>query len=184
MHDEDDFLRKLSESPADDTIRMVYADWLDELGDDESKAKARFLRVTVRLMGPIQRIGWRHARRMELHDLAQELPPAWLAVVSRLKVENCPQAHETWANRAAELVLGHALRFNVVCDRRWDELTATDDPTVRRCGACEQNVHYCDTIEDARTRAHRGECVAVSLGVIRYGSDLEPRTVVGGGGII
>jgi uncharacterized protein (TIGR02996 family) len=179
MHDEDDFLRKLSENPSDDTIRMVYADWLDELGDEESKKKAQFLRVTVRLMGPIQRVGWRSARRKELHELAQSLPGAWLAVVSRLQVENCAEA----ANRAALARQGFV--FSVVCDQRWDELTATDDPTVRRCTACDQNVHYCDTIEEARTHARRGECVAVNLGVIRQPSDLEkPGIMVGGGGII
>jgi uncharacterized protein (TIGR02996 family) len=182
MHDENDFLRALTENPADDTIRMVFADWLDERGDDESQAKAKFLRVTVRLMGPIQRVGWRHARRKELHELAQVLPPAWLAVVSRLRVENCPVAKA----KAAEAEMSvHGIRI-YVCDRRWDELTATAAPTVRHCDACQKNVHYCATIDAARAHAHRGECVAVSLGVIRYGNDLEQPTghMVGGAGII
>ena len=48
MHDEADFLHKLLENPADDTARLVYADWLDERGDEESKTKAQFLRLTVR----------------------------------------------------------------------------------------------------------------------------------------
>lgn len=30
MHEESDFLQKLLEKPADDTARLVYADWLDE----------------------------------------------------------------------------------------------------------------------------------------------------------
>ena len=184
MHDEDDFLRVLAANPADDTLRMVYADWLDDRGDDEGKAKAKFLRVTVRLMGPIQRPAWRAARRKELLELARALSPAWLAVVSRLKVESCPPARA----RAAldETLARYGVRFNVVCDRRWDELTATTDPTVRHCDACQKNVHFCDTVATAREHAHRGECVAVSLGVIRHGYDLEQPTgtVVGGAGII
>lgn len=184
MHDEDDFLRKLSEAPADDTVRMVYADWLDEKGDDESRTKAQFLRVTVRLMGPITRVGWRSARQQELRELARVLPPAWLAVVSRVRVESCPVARAR--AEADETLARYGIRFNVVCDKRWDELTATADATVRHCDACKKNVHFCDAIDAARTHAHRGECVALSLGVIRRAEDLEqpPAIMVGGAGII
>lgn len=179
MHDEADFLRALSENPADDALRMIYADWLDELGDDESKKKAQFLRVAVRLMGPIQRVGWRHARRKELHALAQSLPGAWLAVVSRLQIENCEQT------AIREGLAREGFVFNVVCDKRWDELTATDAPTVRHRAACDRKVHYCDTIEEARRHARRGECVAVNLGVIREPRDLEKRGIMlGGAGLI
>lgn len=181
MHDEADFLRALSANPVDDTLRMIYADWLDEIADDASKAKAQFLRVTVRLMGPIQRVGWRHARRQELHALAQTLPGEWLAVVSRLRVENCPAAKTA----IAEDPRRRGLVFNFVCDKRWDELTPLEVPTVRHCDTCEGSVHYCDTIEEAREHAGRGHCVAVNLGVIRHERDLEPpRMILGGAGLI
>jgi uncharacterized protein (TIGR02996 family) len=169
MHDESDFLRKLSETPSDDTVRLVYADWLGERDDDESTAKARFLRLTVKLMGPIQRPGWRKPRQRELMQLAAQLPTDWLAVVSRLKVENCG------ANRAGNRRRQRdRVQFDLVCDRRWDEMTPTSDPTVRQCDSCQQNVHYCDTITEAREQAQRGHCVAVDLGIIRRGGDLEP----------
>jgi uncharacterized protein (TIGR02996 family) len=184
MHDEDDFLRKLSESPADDTVRMIYADWLDERDDEESKSKARFLRITVQLMGPIRRIGWRKPRENELHQLAATLPTDWLAVVSRPKVESCPVARAQALTD--EALARHGVRFNVVCDKRWDELTPTGDQKVRHCAACNKDVHYCDTIDAARDHAHRGECIAVSLGVRRHGDDLEQVIVqrLGGAGII
>jgi uncharacterized protein (TIGR02996 family) len=183
MHDEDDFLRALSQNPADDALRMIFADWLDERDDDLSKTKAQFLRVTVRLMGPIQRVGWRHARRRELHELAQSLPGAWLAVVSRLRIENCPEATRK-AN--VEELAQHGLVFTTVCEKQWDELAPIDTPTVRHCTACDQNVHYCDTIDEARKHARDGHCVAVNLGVIRQPRDLEipPGIMVGGAGII
>lgn len=169
MHDEDDFLRRLSESPSDDTIRMVYADWLDERADEESRAKARFLRVTVQLMGPIQRVGWRRPREYELHQLAAKLPTDWLAVVSRLKVESCG------AKRATNELWEHYRRqFEFVCDKRWDEMTPTGDNAVRLCETCQQNVHYCDTIMEARKKAEHGHCVAVDLGIIRRAGDLDP----------
>jgi uncharacterized protein (TIGR02996 family) len=169
MHDESAFLRKLSETPSDDTIRLVYADWLIEQDDDESRAKARFLRLTVHLMGPIQRPGWRRPREQELKRLAADLPTDWLAVVSRLKVENC-------GAKRADVEGGEhtALQFDLVCDKRWDEMAPTSDPTVRLCDACQQNVHYCDTINEARKQAQYGHCVAVDLGIIRRGGDLEP----------
>lgn len=173
MHDDNDFLRKLLENPADDTARLVYADWLDERGDDESKAKSQFLRLTVKLMGPIQRVGWRSARLKELQQLAAHLPTDWLAVVSRLKVESCG------AKRAEnELWERYRLQFDFVCDKSWDEMTPTSDPTVRLCDACQSNVHYCDTITEARKQAECGHCVAVDLGIIRRENDLSPPVMV------
>jgi uncharacterized protein (TIGR02996 family) len=169
MHDESDFLRKLAEAPADDTIRLVYADWLSERDDEESRAKARFLRLTVQLMGPIQRVGWRKPRERALRELAAQLPTEWLAVVSRVKVENCGAKRAANGRRELDQV-----QFDFVCDRRWDEMTPTSDPTVRLCDSCQQNVHYCDTITEAREQAQHGHCVAVALDVIRHGSDLDP----------
>src|SRR5262245_23250360 len=165
MHDEDDFLRKLLENPADDTTRMVYADWLDERDDSESKAKAKFLRVTVRLMGPIQRHGWRSARKKELQRLAATLPTDWLAVVSRVRVENCA------AKRAEDMQREVPMLTVYVCDKRWDEMHATADVAVRFCERCERNVHYCDTILVARDHAQQGHCIAVDLGIIRRDND-------------
>ena len=167
MHDEDDFLRKLSETPADDTVRLVYADWLDERGDAESKTKAQFLRVTVRLMGTDSTSRLAETKEKELQQLAATLPTDWLAVVSRLKVEGCGQKSDRHlANRTASYADVETL-FEFVCDKQWDEMTPTEDQDVRHCGQCKQNVHYCDTITVAREHAEKGHCVAVDLGIIR-----------------
>src|SRR4051812_7173093 len=119
MNSEADFLHMLLENPTDDNTRMVYADWLDELGDAESRAKAHFLRVTVRLMGPIQRAGWRSARKKELQQLAPALPAAWLAVVSKVKVERCgdPEAEPNGRLNADLEFARLGIRFNFVCDQ-------------------------------------------------------------------
>src|SRR5262249_20738897 len=146
------------------------ADWLDERGDAVSEMKAKFLRLTARLLEPGRGSGWRKARRKELQPLAAALPTDWLAIVSRLKVENCggkrAQANAEWRYR--EL-------FEFVCDNRWDEMTPTEDNSVRRCEGCKENVHYCDTITEAREHAQQGHCVAVDLGIIRRHDDLSPR---------
>jgi uncharacterized protein (TIGR02996 family) len=169
MHDEDSFLHALLENPADDTTRLVYADWLDEQGDPVSVAKAKFLRITVRLLEPNHKPGWRKARRKELQPLAAMLDTNWLAIVSRLRIESCagkrPKARETIPDR--EL-------FELLCDKRWDELTVTEDNAVRFCEGCKQNVHYCDTLPVARKHAQQGHCVAVDLGIIRRDNDLVP----------
>jgi len=38
--------------PADDATRLVHADWLEERGDDVGAARARFLRLTARMLDP------------------------------------------------------------------------------------------------------------------------------------
>ena len=187
MSDESDFLRMLLDNPADDNTRMVYADWLDDLGDPESRAKAHFLRVSVRLTGPIQRVGWR-ARRQELRALAQELPEEWLAVVSKGPVERCADPEAKPDKRYnGELELQRlGVRFNSVCDRRWDEMRPTPDVRVRHCERCQKDVHYCDTLDNARMHAKLGHCVAVSAAEERNVGDLDvrPGIVLGGAGLV
>lgn len=168
MHTDEIFLAKLAEEPADDTTRLVYADWLDEQGDSLSVMKAEFLRLSVRLASAKGRRGWKTARRKRLQQLAAKLDTDWLAVVSRLSIENCH------GKRAGEESL---VRFEYLCDRRWEDLQPTGDRAVRFCDACRQNVHYCDTIMEARRHAWKGHCIAVDLGVIRRDRDLQPRVM-------
>jgi uncharacterized protein (TIGR02996 family) len=174
VHDDTDFLRKLLDNPADDTARLVYADWLDEQADELSRRKATFLRETVALV----RIGkkQRQKRKLllrQLQAMAAELDTDWLAVVSRLKVENCAVKREEWQLRYSQL-------FEFVCDRQWEEMAPTEDTAVRSCTDCKQNVHYCDTITVARDHARQGHCVAIDLGIIRRDGDLaSPRMMMG-----
>jgi len=206
MHDEADFLRELLKNPADDSVRLVYADWLDEQGDPVSQTKAQFLRITAKLLEPNRSAGWRKARRKELQPVAASLPTDWLAVVSRLPVENCggKRAESESYTRFGdpidwdaflESAAGRELRrkraesesytrfgdiFEFVCDKRWDEMATTDNGAVRLCDACKQAVHYCDTITEARQHAQQGHCIAVDLGIIRRPDDLSrPRVWLG-----
>jgi uncharacterized protein (TIGR02996 family) len=169
MHDDSDFLRKLLENPADDTVRLVYADWLEERDDPESRTKAQFLRLAVRLNEPKRSPRWRAARRKEMQPLAAKLPTDWLAVVSRLSIDYCGSKVEA-ANRFDFL----RQQFEFVCDQDWAAMTPTGDAAVRLCEGCQQNVHYCGTITEARKQAERGHCVAVDLGIIRRENDLSP----------
>jgi uncharacterized protein (TIGR02996 family) len=170
VHDDNAFLCKLLENPADDTVRLVYADWLDERDDDESKTKAQFLRLTARLRERKRTAKWRAALRAEMQPLAAKLPTDWLAVVSRLVIDYCG-AKLTAAQHYERL----RNQFAFVCDVEWDEMTVTGEATVRHCERCKENVHYCDTITAAREHARQGHCVAVDLGIIRRDNDLAPR---------
>jgi uncharacterized protein (TIGR02996 family) len=48
MDDELAFFRAAAAEPDDDTVRLVYADWLDERGDGASATQAAFARLQVR----------------------------------------------------------------------------------------------------------------------------------------
>jgi uncharacterized protein (TIGR02996 family) len=45
----DDFLAAIVETPDDDAPRLVYADWLEDHGDDKSRIRAEFIRLQCRL---------------------------------------------------------------------------------------------------------------------------------------
>jgi uncharacterized protein (TIGR02996 family) len=49
MKQEDAFLQAICENPDDDTSRLVYADWLDEHGDEVGRARAAFIRAQIEL---------------------------------------------------------------------------------------------------------------------------------------
>lgn len=79
MTTEEDFLAVLKANPAADTARLVYADWLEEHGDD---ARAAYLRATVemvRLCGDGRPEG---PTVDELQRLAEQLPGEWRAAAA------------------------------------------------------------------------------------------------------
>jgi uncharacterized protein (TIGR02996 family) len=79
MTEQDAFLRAIRDAPEDDAPRLVYADWLEELGDTD---RAEFIRVQCELARP----GVAPARR-RLAARAKKLLAAhrvrWLARLAR-----------------------------------------------------------------------------------------------------
>src|SRR5262245_43167356 len=122
----DAFLRGILDDPKDYGSRLVYADWLDEQGDLVSMRKAEFLRTTVALATEATKN--KKGQRKRLRRLAGQLDPKWLAVVSNLAIENC--AGKRAQNESQR---GYLVRFDYVCDRRWEDLKPTEDQTVRFC---------------------------------------------------
>ncbi|MGE3804045.1 MAG: TIGR02996 domain-containing protein [Gemmataceae bacterium] len=99
-----------------------------------------------------------------LQELAARCDEKWLAVVSDPLIELC--------GRNADV--GWNLRFELVCDKSWSDLRPTEEENVRHCVRCNEYVHFCDNLADARTHAAQQHCIAVDLGVVRRENDLQP----------
>ena len=72
MDDDRAFLSAIGGRPADGTVRLAYADWLDEHGEP---AKAEFLRITARLSEVPADDPSGAALRERERDLRAGLPP-------------------------------------------------------------------------------------------------------------
>lgn len=71
----------------------------------------------------------------------------------------------------------YTLKF--VCPLRFEELSPTPDPLVRRCGRCERTVHFVRTSTELADRVAAGTCVAFERRALAPAIDLvveDPRT--------
>jgi uncharacterized protein (TIGR02996 family) len=71
VSDEAAFLKALRENPKDDTVRLAYADWLDERDDP----RAEYIRLRHQL-----------AQLPRINELAEQFDPVWLAAVGAPEV--------------------------------------------------------------------------------------------------
>ncbi len=51
VSDEESFINAILATPDDVSLRLVYADWLEERGDEDSNRRAEYLRVECELDG-------------------------------------------------------------------------------------------------------------------------------------
>ena len=165
--EEANFLKMILANPQDDSTRLVYADWLEETGSDEAIKKAEFLRLTVRLAPRSKSKVSRDHLRKRLQELAADLDTDWLAIVSHLNVENCYEIPQRGGHLQTI-----SIKFDLQCDRKWEELEPTDDVSQRYCDSCDKTVHYCGTILEAREHAKARNCIAVDSGIVRREDDL------------
>jgi uncharacterized protein (TIGR02996 family) len=158
--DEDAFLRAIQAAPDDDAPRLVYADWLDELGDPTSTARAELLRLEVRLRlaekGPKPPKAEKQKLQARLLQLTAGIDRDWLALLDRSPIENC------------------AVEFAFRCPKQWESLKVTNDPQVRYCASCGKHVYHCATIAEAQEYALQGDCIAVDSRLSRTPDDLDP----------
>lgn len=133
-----DFVRRLLAEPTDDLTRLVYADWLDEQGDADSRLRAEFLRADCAWAGVSPADPARDRFQRQLRSLSLTLPTRWKAAVSKVEV---------WVT---------AVEGRDCCPRSWDRLRLTDDRKVRECPACGEPVAYCTTIGQGVRQSHLG----------------------------
>lgn len=144
--DEQPFLDEINAAPYDDGPRLIYADWLEDRGDD----RGEYLRLEVELNGLTEDDALFKELSPRLLELRKSIEAGWLAAVGRTQIVNC-------------------LAVLLECPKRWSKLVELDDKTKRFCPTCKQFVHYCKTPEQARQRASRGQCVALDSAVHRGG---------------
>lgn len=154
MNIEDAFLQAILNRPADDAPRLIYADWLDENDIDKEAKRSRFLRLTVKIAA-MQTGHRRSLIETQRRSLSSKLPTEWLALVGNYSVEACDAL------------------FAFKCPKQWASLGSTSDVRIRSCEACNKNVHFCDTVGEAREHARAGHCIALRIDVRREPDDLQ-----------
>jgi uncharacterized protein (TIGR02996 family) len=78
MSERESLLAAVIAAPDDDAVRLVYADWLDEHGDEDARARAEFIRVQIQR----GKLGKKSTKRAALEAREKELlaghAKAWL----------------------------------------------------------------------------------------------------------
>lgn len=164
----------IERDPGDDGARLVYADWLEEQGDDR---RAAWLRAEVEFHAAV--VAERDApranllvylrRRSEdpserarvvLAGLRETVPMGWIARFARGPIENrrCTSA---------------SVRYLHDCPESWEHLVHAEHPRVRDCQTCGRRVWFCETVAQAGAAAGQGHSVVVEPSQPRDGT-LEP----------
>lgn len=178
---EQGLLDELRRRPDDPATRAVYADWLEE---HDQAARAEFLRLqlAVGAVASAEDPAFAQASA-RLAELAKQVGDGWRVRVAMSFIE--PQTCPTRGPAIRASMWGRskpappALGMELVCPMRWDMLEPTEREGARRCRACNTEVTYCTTIEQAATAAQEGRCIAIDLGAPRSRFDLERPSMVG-----
>ena len=79
MSDESALIRAVLANPGDHTVRLVYADWLEERSDP----RAEYLRLLCATAQPNDMAGDGEATLARLGELQASLDPRWMALMHR-----------------------------------------------------------------------------------------------------
>lgn len=144
----------------DHASRSVYADWLEERGDN---ARAEYLRLQELLLAEPEDRPELQPLRDRLRQLAGGLDLDWRREVGRPVLEGC-------------------LVQEVPCPKDWGELAPTARDNMRMCESCSQPVIYVTTTEELVARARDGLCMAIDPAVLRSPDDIHAarRSMMGG----
>jgi len=151
MNEEAVFLEAIRAAPTDNTVRLVYADWLDE----HNRLEGTYLRIECDLTAIAPDDPLRTSLQDKLRSVSVGIDSSWLVAISRVPIENCSVS----------------LQFQ--CPKQWEQLRVTGDETVRYCDSCQQKVFFCASIEVAQTHAALSDCIAIDPRLIRKPNDLD-----------
>ncbi|MGN6544540.1 MAG: TIGR02996 domain-containing protein [Aureliella sp.] len=168
--EEQAFIREILFEPTDLSIRLVYADWLDERQDP----RAGLLRIDVEL----QELSSDDPRRTALLEERRQLLPSldwnWISLLAMAPIERCPGSIQRTLWPAGQDSQPERIEFQYRCPKRWENLKPGEEAdNVRFCNECEHNVYYCFNLKTAREHAERRNCVALDPVVPRKRYDLD-----------
>ena len=152
--DDLDFLNEVRASPTDEAVKWVYADWLEDRGDE----RGEYLRLTLRVRAG-EKLDRRDRRRFR--KLVARISQRWLPLTTSPPIENCEAAKGE-------------VEFDYECPLEWQGLKPlSSNSQVRYCEQCEKRVYFCLTVDVARRKAAEGQCVAIALGNVRRRHDIS-----------
>jgi uncharacterized protein (TIGR02996 family) len=152
VNEDEGFIRAIIAEPDDTSLRLIYADWLEERGDP----RGEYLRIMCALAEMTEKNrSYKRQLRARLQKLREGIGPAWFARIDCTPIENC--------------IMGGI----VECPKRWEKLRETSDSCVRSCESCLFNVYHSSSIEEAQHNVRAGRCVAVDSQLIRRQGDLS-----------
>ncbi|HYT94003.1 MAG TPA: TIGR02996 domain-containing protein [Gemmataceae bacterium] len=150
MDEDAAFVAAVVADPSDNTLRLIYADWLEERGDP----RGEYLRAAVML------------DQLEAEQLGPhpEKKRPRRAEIAHLKARMCELLFELgreWFEKIHRGLILYCNRIPAVgsaaeCPGRWERLRETALPLSRQCGVCRRAVILCRTgreVDDARWRA-------------------------------
>lgn len=142
--------------------RHAYAAWLEtQSAETGARDAAQLLRAEV---------GDERLDEPRLAELLATVDREWWTIAQLgPAVRGCPASEET------EL----SMRFRFLCPRTWELLEPGDDPGVRYCTGCGENVYLATHEGEARDLARSGRCLAIARSVETAAQRRLTRMMVG-----
>jgi uncharacterized protein (TIGR02996 family) len=134
LDQEQAFLKGIRQAPHDDSLRLVYADWLEEQGDE----RAMFVRVHVKLRGLAPDHPLRDGLEQELSRWRKGSDREWLIVAEPERAHLYAEPMPRQRARCGCMQPGR--------DSRWHEVELHREPQDTECDPWKR---LCDLIEEA-----------------------------------
>jgi uncharacterized protein (TIGR02996 family) len=176
-----EFIRSILEDDDPQDARLVYADWLEQRGDE---TRAQYMRLVNELASHVNASYIEQAR---LRDAGKNLGVPWRATVAPrwLPIEQCPRKAEDDQTildllpPSQRQVDDHHHQDDDtilrLCPKTWGRVGRGSVDDLRRCATCTRYVKYVTSIEEGVKAVAQGTPVVVDGSVMRTSSsDLDP----------